>query len=110
MKPANPLVTMEQFCNAPTVEGWIRDKHMLSFQLRPAEGHGPSRDILVKPTVPFETAYARRVMFDLEEFQIAAVSVQDLITLKSGMGRQIDRSDIETLRRLDMLRSCRRDD
>lgn len=110
LKPANPLVTMEQFCDAATVESWIRDKHMLAFQLRPAEGHGPSLDVLVKPAVPFEPAYERRVMFKVEDFEVSAISVPDLIALKSGTGRQVDRSDIETLHRLEMLRSRRRDD
>jgi hypothetical protein len=110
LKPANPLVTMEQFCDAATVESWIRDKHMLAFQLRPTQGHGPSLDVLVKPAVPFEPAYARRVMFKVEDFEVVVASAQDLIALKSGTGRQIDRSDIEALRRLDMLRSRRRDD
>lgn len=110
LKPANPLVTMEQFCDAATVDCWIRDKHLLAFQLRPMEGHGPSLDVLVKPAVPFEPAYERRVMFKVEDFEIAVVSTQDLIALKSGTGRQIDRSDIATLHRLEMLRSRRRDD
>lgn len=110
LKPANPLVTMEQFCDAATVEGWIREKHMLAFQLRPTLGNGPSLDILVKPVVRFEQAYERRVMFKVEDLEIAVASAQDLIALKSATGRQIDRSDIEALRRLDMLRSRLRDD
>lgn len=110
LKPANPLVTMEQFCDAAMVESWIREKHMLAFQLRPTQGNGPSVDILVKAVIPFEQAYERRVMFTVEELEVAVASAQDLIALKSGTGRQIDRSDIEALRRLDMLRSRRRDD
>lgn len=110
LKPANPLVTMEQFCDAATVASWIRDKRMLALQLRPAAGDGPSLDVLVNPAVSFETAHARRVMFNVEDFQVAVISVHDLIALKSGTGRQIDRSDIETLLRIEMLRSRLRDD
>jgi hypothetical protein len=109
LKPANPLVTMDQFCDAPAPAGWIRDRHQLAFQLRPEEGHGPSLDVLVKPGVPFEDAYSRRVLFKVEDFEVSAISVPDLIALKSGTGRQIDRSDIATLHRLEMLRSRRRD-
>lgn len=41
---------------------------------------------------------------------IDVVSVADLIALKTGTGRKVDRSDIEALQRMAMLRSRRTDD
>jgi hypothetical protein len=110
LRPANPLVTLEQFCDAATVEDWVTQKHLLAFQLRPASGSGPSVDILVKPAVPFEAAYARRVRMNAEDLEVSVAAAPDLIALKSGTGREIDRADIRALQRLDMLRSRRKDD
>jgi uncharacterized nucleotidyltransferase DUF6036 len=109
LRPANPLVTIEQFCDSAIVESWIRDKHMLAFQFRP-KGKEPSLDILVKPVVPFEAAYARRVRMDAEGVVVNVAAPVDLIALKSGTGREIDRSDIRALQRLEMLRSRLKDD
>ncbi len=110
LKPAVLPVTLEQLCDAATVEGWIRDKHMLALQLRGPELHAPSVDILVKPVVPFDEAYGRRVPVLMEDVTISVIAPQDLIVLKSGTGRQIDEADIRALRRLEMLNSRKRDD
>jgi hypothetical protein len=110
LRPANPLVTIEQFCDSAIVESWIRDKHMLAFQLRPTAGTGPSLDVLVKPVVPFDPAYARRVRMEAEGVEVNVAASVDLITLESGTGRKIDESDIRALQRLEMLRSRLKDD
>lgn len=109
LKPNLP-VTLEQFCDAATLAGWIRDKHMLALQLRPPAPEAPSIDILVKPVVPFEAAFARRLQIEVENVKISVIAVEDLVALKSGTGRPIDQSDIQALRRLEMLRSRDRDD
>jgi hypothetical protein len=110
LKPAVLPVTLEQFCDPATVETWVRDKHMLAFQLRGPETGAPSVDILVRPVVPFEDAYARRARISVEDLTVSVASSQDLIALKSGTGRKIDESDIRQLQRLEMLRSRERDD
>jgi predicted nucleotidyltransferase len=109
LKPNLP-VTLEQFCDAATLASWIRDKHMLALQLRPPAQEAPSIDILVKPVVPFEAAYARRLQMEVEDVKISVVAVEDLVALKTGTGRPIDQSDIQALHRLEMLRSRERDD
>ena len=109
LKPVLP-VTLEQFCDAKTVGSWVRDKRMLAFQLRSPDARAPSVDILVKPVVPFEPAYGRRATMRVEEVPIDVAAAEDLIALKSGTGRLIDRSDIQALHRLDELKRRRRDD
>ncbi len=110
LKPAVLPVTLEQFCDASTVEDWVRDKHMLAFQLRGPETDAPSIDILVRPGVPFEQAYERRRRIAIDDVTVNVASPQDIIALKSGTGRKIDESDIKALHRLEMLRSRKRDD
>jgi len=110
LKPAVLPVTLEQFCDAATVDGWIRDKHMLALQLRGPQIDAPSVDILVKPVVSFEEAYPRRLRIEVEDVTVNVAAAQDLIALKSGTGRQIDQADIRALQRLETLDSRRRDD
>ena len=110
LKPGALPVTLEQFCDPATVESWVREKHMLAFQLRAPVIDAPSIDILVRPVVPFDEAYPRRARIVLEDVTVSVAAPQDLITLKSGTGRQIDQSDIRALQRLEMLRSRKRDD
>jgi hypothetical protein len=109
LKPNLP-VTLEQFSDAATLEAWVREKHMLAFQLRSPELEAPSIDILVNPVVRFEPAYARRVRMEVQGVEISLAAVEDLVALKQGTGRAIDQSDINALHRLQMLRSRDRDD
>jgi hypothetical protein len=110
LKPAVLPVTLEQFCDPSTVESWIRDKHMLAFQLRGPETGAPSVDILVRPGVPFDQAYQRRRRIAIGDVIVNVASPTDIIALKSGTGRKIDESDIRALLRLEMLQSRKRDD
>lgn len=108
LKPAVLQVTLDQFCDAKTVESWVRDKHMLAFQLRGPELEAPSVDILVKPVVPFQAAYRRRKRMKMGGVNISVAASEDLIALKSGTGRKIDESDILALRRLNRIRGAKR--
>ncbi|MEK6244742.1 MAG: hypothetical protein AABM33_09595 [Pseudomonadota bacterium] len=104
LAPAVLPVTLEQFCDPKTVASWVRDKHMLAFQLRSPELEAPSVDILVKPVVSFQSAYRRRKRMKVEDVSISVAASEDLIALKSGTGRKVDESDILALRRLKRLR------
>jgi len=110
LKPAVLPVTLEQSCDAPTVEQWVREKHMLAFQLRGPSADAPSVDILVRPVVPFEDAHARRKRILLDDVTVSVAAPLDLITRKSQTGRQIDQSDTRALLRLEELKNRRRDD
>jgi len=108
LKPAVLPVTLEQFCDAKTVAVWIKEKHMLAFQLRGPQLEAPSVDILVKPVVSFQSAYRRRTRMKVEGVGISVAASEDLIALKSGTGRKVDESDILALRRLKRLRGRKR--
>lgn len=108
LKPAVLPVTLEQFCDAKMVAGWTKKKHMLAFQLRGPELEAPSVDILVKPVVPFQSAYRRRKPMKIGGVSISVAAPEDLVALKSGTGRKIDESDILALRRLRRLRGRKR--
>jgi predicted nucleotidyltransferase len=108
-KPVIPA-TLRQLCDAEMLERWVREKHMLAFALRPAEDTAPTVDILVRPIVAFEDAYPRRFEVVADGVTLSVAAAEDLITLKSGTGRQIDEADIRALRRLAVIRSRKSDD
>lgn len=99
LKPVVP-VELEDFADAGKVNEWIEKKGMLAFALRSADPATPTVDILVKPVVPFEEAWARRVQRAVENVAIPIAAIEDIIRLKTGTGRQKDEADIKALRQL----------
>lgn len=106
-KPVVP-VKLEDLADAEKVRDWIENKHMLAFGLRPQNPVEPTLDILVKPPIDFETAYARRVVVTVEGQKISVASVADIIAMKTGTGRAKDRDDIVMLKRLGKLSGTRK--
>lgn len=101
-KPVIP-VRIEDLANAAKVRDWIENKHMLAFGLRPQDPVEPIVDVLVKPPIDFEVAYARRVVVEVQGQNIAVACVTDIIAMKTGTGRAKDQDDIAMLKRLGEL-------
>ena len=99
LKPVVP-VKLNDFADAVKVRGWIEEKGMLAFALRSSDPATPTVDILVKPTVSFDDAWARKAQRTVEGINIPIASIEDIIRLKSGTGRQKDEADIKALRQL----------
>lgn len=99
LKPVVP-VNLDDFADAAKVAGWIRDKGMLAFALRSSDPATPTVDVLVKPVVPFDEAWAHRISRTIEGVEVPIASVEDIIRLKTGTGRQKDEADIKALRQL----------
>lgn len=99
LKPVAPVV-LEDFADAAKVRGWIEDKGMLAFALRSSDPATPTVDVLVKPVVPFDDAWGRRVQRTVEGVAVPIASIEDIIRLKTGTGRQKDEADIKALRQL----------
>ena len=99
LKPVVP-VNLDDFADATKVAGWIRDKGMLAFALRSSDPATPTVDVLVRPVVPFDEAWARRISRTVEGIEVPIASVEDIIRLKTGTGRLKDEADIKALRQL----------
>lgn len=110
LKPANLPVRIEQLCDPDTVRTWVEERHMLAMQLRGPAIEAPSVDILLKTPVAFDDAYSRRHPMTVEGVPVSVIAVRDLIALKEAAGRKVDRSDIQALHRVEMLKSRRRED
>jgi hypothetical protein len=101
-KPVVP-VRVEDLADVEKVRDWVENKHMLAFGLRPSNPVEPIVDILVKPPLDFEAAYARRVEVKLPGLTIPIACMADIVAMKTGTGRAKDQSDIEALERLQNL-------
>jgi predicted nucleotidyltransferase len=73
---------------------------MRAFALRSSDPATPTVGVLVKPVVPFDDAWARRVQRAVENVAIPIAAIEDIIRLKTGTGRQKDEADIKALRQL----------
>ena len=99
MQPVLP-VALEDFADPAKLRAWIETKHMLAFALRPRQASDPTVDILVQPLVDFDLAWNRRIEKDLGGIHLSLATIDDLIALKTGTGRQRDAADIQALRQL----------
>lgn len=99
VKPVVP-VKLEDVKDEQKVRSWIEEKGMLAFALRPADPTAPTVDVLVKPVIPFEEAYARHVERSLGEVTVRIAAIEDIIRLKTNTGRQKDEADIKALTQL----------
>jgi len=102
MTPVLP-VSMKDFADPATLQRWINEKHLLAFALRPKEPSAPTVDILVRPKVAFDMAWARHIEKNLDDIHIRLIHIDDLIALKTGTGRQRDMADVAALERLKTL-------
>ena len=108
LKPIIP-VALADLTDASKVQRWIDEKGMLALALRPPEREAPTLDVLVKPVVPFEEAYGRRVDRTLGGTNVSIASIEDIIRLKTGTGRQKDEADILALRQILRMEGARYD-
>jgi len=97
-KPSAP-VTVEQFADRATREGWMRDKGMQVLQLWSDVHRETPIDVFVCEPFPFDEEYARALVKPLYgTVEVRFVSIPTLIKMKEAAGREQDRIDIEHLR------------
>lgn len=102
LKPSLP-VKIESLCDAAQLDAWAREKNMVAFNLRPASKTAPTVDIIVQPRVSFATMYRNRVEKDSGGVRFKVASIDDLIVLKTGTGRNKDASDIVALNKVKQI-------
>jgi hypothetical protein len=103
LQPLIP-VSWDDVVRPGQLDRWYRDKGMLALGLQRPGVPGPTVDVLVRPTVPFEQLYANSEARDVGGVAIRVASIDDLIALKTGTGRAIDAADVQALERLKTMR------
>ena len=93
-------VPLESLSNIELLRDWRSQRHLEAFALRTPELAGVTIDVLLFPPVDFAGMMTRAVEFEIAGTAIKVVSIEDLIALKSAVGRPIDLSDVEHLQRI----------
>lgn len=92
-------VPAESFADPETREGWIRDKNLRVFSFW-SEAGPLEVDLFVEEPFDFEDVYRRAVRVPLREVEASVVPRRDLIELKRGAGRALDKEDVQRLQDL----------
>ena len=79
---------------------WHDERNLKAFALKTDELAGVTLDILLFPPIDFTGMHKRAVIFDVADTQVKVAAIDDLITMKSAVGREIDLMDIEHLNTL----------
>ena len=101
LKPVLP-VPIDSLRDAALIDQWHREKGMLAFALRGPERMATVIDVLVRPVVSFDELKRNAVTKHIGPLSIPVASIDDLITLKTGTGRNKDVLDIEELRKIKL--------
>jgi hypothetical protein len=79
---------------------WIRKRNLRVFTMMNPRDPVHPVDLMVVERVPFEEAWSRRDRRRVRGVQVPVMSLGDLIRLKRMSGRERDRLDIESLKRV----------
>ena len=96
-------VPLEALGNLELLKLWHAERHLEAFALRTPELAGVTVDVLLFPPVEFDGMVHRAIVFDVADTPIQVASIDDLIALKQAVGRPVDLSDIEHLKRIKAL-------
>lgn len=97
-RPLVPI-TAAQFADAPTREGWIRDKGMVVLQFWSDLHRETPVDVFVTEPFSFEEEYRQALVKPLGPVAVRFVTAGTLVRMKEAAGRPQDRIDIEYLRK-----------
>lgn len=81
-------------------KSWMKEKGALVFTFTDPKVPFRQIDIFLENPIDFEQAYKRRRQFELEDIRVPAVSIDDLIQMKSGAARPRDQEDIHHLKEI----------
>jgi hypothetical protein len=96
-------VRFADFADVETREQWIRERHMVVFQLYD-ERRRLTVDVFVRYPLPFEDLWNEATQIALPESSVRIASIAHLIRMKREAGRPQDLADVSALETiLDLL-------
>ncbi len=99
MTPVLP-VELETLTDLEQLAQWHRERNLDAFALKAPGSAGVTLDVLLYPPLDFAGVRERAVIFRAAEVPVVVACIDDLIALKQAVGRPIDLTDIEHLKRL----------
>ncbi len=94
---SEPLKTLAQ---PDLIEYWYQEKGMLAFSLRSPDMLSTVVDVLVKAVVPYVALRRDASMINIGTLRVPIASIDHLIEMKTGTGRNKDVIDIEELKKI----------
>ncbi len=98
-QPVDPMGIADE----KTRYDWIHNKHMKAFNFY-KEDELKEVDIIVKSPVSFKKARNTILRVRVSDMVLPVISIDNLIAMKRGTGRVIDKLDIEQLKKIKKLK------
>lgn len=99
LRPVMP-VNLEDLTRPELLNQWHDEKHMQAFSLQSRDAVATVLDILIRPVLDFETLKKAADGIEIGPLTIPVASIDHLIAMKSGTGRNKDLIDIEELQKI----------
>ena len=94
-QPVDPM----QICNREVRKDWIVHKHMKAFNFY-KDAEFKEVDIIIDSPVSFEQAQKELLYVKAGDIKLPVISLNHLIKMKNKAGREVDRLDVQELKRL----------
>lgn len=101
-QPVDPM----GIADAAMRRDWIQNKHMKAFNFY-KEGELKEVDIIIDSPVSFSEAKKSAVRIKIGNIALSVISIDNLIKMKKGTGRSVDKLDIEELRKIKKLKGMK---
>lgn len=98
-KPKAP-VNIEAFLNPANWKRWNKEKGMRALNFYNPKNPYEEIDLLIYTSLTYEKARKRKKSINVGSMKLNVVSLQDLIKMKQAAGREQDRADIESIRKV----------
>ncbi len=98
-KPKLP-VSVKDFASREKRDEWITTKNMKAFNLVNAKWALSEIDIVIDAPVDYSEARKRAKKITVHGVSIPVISIDDLIKMKRTAGRELDKADIQYLKKV----------
>ncbi len=98
-KPKVPVNIMD-FADQAKRDEWMATKNMKAFNLVNAKWALSEIDIIIDTPVDYSEAHKRARKITVKGISIPVISIDDLITMKRVAGRELDKADVQYLRKV----------
>lgn len=96
-------VPLHQLGDPETVRSWIEERNLQAFTLQDPANPLRQVDLLLASSVPFDEIERTAETMVAGELEIPVATIDVLVRMKSGTGREQDASDVEALERIKAL-------
>jgi len=92
--------------NRETRRDWIENKGMKAFNFYKEDGL-KEVDLIIESPVSFEEAKKSAIVMTVDEISLPVISIDNLIKMKEAAGRDMDKLDVEELKKIKEIKEER---